>query len=343
MFKKIMATLLALATVFSLAACSGNEGNEGTSATKENKTTDAVATEVITNEEGETEIVTVDDTTDENGTTNKEDKTTDKEDKTSEKTTSDKTTDNNNKTTNNNGTTNQSTTTPTKPNKTFVVPSSTKDIVIAYKNAANKSKAQNNMTVDKTCDVDINIVRLGGTILTKIAAEVADYFMNQAKGDVETEVFKNGLPTKNTEKKNGKFVTDKSTFIPIYGESYMCTLDPANVKSAVVTKKTNSTYDVKIVLKDDKCSITGVPKITVSGMDYFNPNLYTEDLKGISFSKGTVYYTECVITATIDKDGYLDFVKHDMKLKTNDTVVKFLGANIDAALTGRYVTTFKFR
>ena len=343
MFKKIMATLLALATVFSLAACSGNEGNEGTSATKEDKTTDTAATEIITNEEGETEIVTVDDTTDENGTTNKEDKTTDKENKTSEKTTSDKTTDNNNKTTNNNGTTNQSTTTPTKPNKTFVVPSSVKDIVIAYKNAANKSKAQNNMTVDKTCDVDINIVRLGGTILTKIAAEVADYFMNQAKGDVETEVFKNGLPTKNTEKKNGKFVTDKSTFIPIYGESYMCTLDPANVKSAVVTKKTNSTYDVKIVLKDDKCSITGVPKITVSGMDYFNPNLYTEDLKGISFSKGTVYYTECVITATIDKDGYLDFVKHDMKLKTNDTVVKFLGANIDAALTCRYVTTFKFR
>ena len=337
-----MATLLALATVFSLAACSGNEGNEGTSATKENKTTDAVETEVITNEEGETEIVTVDDTTDENGTTNKEDRTTGEEDKTSEKTTSDKTTDNNNKTTNNNGTTNQSTTTPTKPNKTFVVPSSTKDIVIAYKNAANKSKAQDNMKVDKTCDVDIEIVKFANDFWTPIARGIAKFFMNQAKGDVETEVFKNGLPTKNTEKKNGKYVTDKSTFIPIYGKDYMCTLDPANVKSATVTKKTNSTYDVKIVLKDDECSITGVPKITVSGMDYFNPNLYTEDLKGLSFAKGTVYYTECVITATIDKDGYLDFVKHDMKLRTDDTVVKAGKLSIDAALNGRYVTTFKF-
>jgi len=382
MFKRWMALILASAMVLSLAACGGKEDEETTKKNEEVVATDNVTnedgkteiaedddvsedSEEASSEEAEedTEAAEGEEDTEamiNEGSEEVEDETTKKgnssEKDTTKKNGNEKNTTKKNNTENKNTTKKNNTdktTTKKNTNKTttkkttekedsFKVPSGKVAIVNAYKKAANKTKAQNNMKIDKTCDVDINIEKFANKALTRIAKSVASFFMNQAKGEVETEVFVSGKPTKNTKKKNGKYVADKSTFIPIYGESYMCTLDPANVKSAKVTKKTDNTYSVEIVLKDDKCSITGVPKITVSGMDYFNPALYTEDMQGIDFTKGTVYYTECVIKATIDKDGYLDYAKHDMKLKTDDTVVELLGFDIDAALSGRYVTTFKF-
>ncbi len=344
-FKRWMALVLAAVMVLSLAACGGKNEEE----TTKNNDKEVVATDDVTNDAGETEDTAVE--TEENGETkenkeDKEDKTeedkTEKEDKTTKKSEDEKDTTmkkDSDKTTTKKTSSDKTT---TKKEETFKIPSGKSEIVNAYKKAANRTKAQDNMSIEKTCDVDINIEKFANKAFTALAKSVASFFMNQASGAVEKETFKNGKPTKNTEKKNGVYINDRSTYIPLYGKKEMCTLDPANVKSAEVTKKGKDSYDVKIVLKDDKCDINGIPKITFSGMDYFNPSLYTENLKGINFAKGTVYYTECVIIATVNADGYLDYVKHDMKLKTNDTVIELLGVDIDAALSGRYVTTFKF-
>lgn len=136
MFKKIIALLSAAAMLLSFAACGGNQ--EETTTTEKSK--DTVATElvtdnegeVVTDEDGEKVTVTVADKTEKNETTDKNDKTTNPENSTTEKTTKD----------NNNKPTKPSTTEPTKNNNKPSKPSTKAEIIDYYNKAVNKVKSE---------------------------------------------------------------------------------------------------------------------------------------------------------------------------------------------------------
>jgi len=160
--------------LLSFAACGESQG-ETTTTTEKSK--DTVATElvtdnegeVVTDEDGEKVTVTVADKTEKNETTDKNDKTTNPDNSTTEKTTKD----------NNNKPTKPSTTEPTKNNNKPSKPSTKAEIVDYYNKAVNKVKSEAKSVV-KFYDNSTNykgIVNAGG--LSKVGKTLMDAFLKE--------------------------------------------------------------------------------------------------------------------------------------------------------------------
>ena len=338
-FLRIIALLTSLVMLFSLVACTGDKNDETTE-----KTTDTVATEIVTNEEGKTEIVTVDDKTGENSTTDKEDKTTDKN---SDKTTSDKATNNdktttNNKTTNNNGTTKPT----TKKTESAPVNGTVAEIVSFYNNAANRTKSrdftankkeQTTVIIDSlSSDSDFfnkyeeKIISLGNSVINRLTGK--------GKPVIVDEKFDKGKPTISDVSKNA--------WIPIMENSKMSTLTPDGVKSASC-KKDGDGYIVTIVLKPEKGTLKVPPKHHAQCVNYlrlealdlgiFSDNIKQAEMNYIdSTNSGTKF------VAKINKNNTLDYFNTYMTIKGSGTGTLF-GLTATAKLHGTYTAEIKFK
>ncbi len=235
--------------------------------------------------------------------------------------------------------------TTTKP-KTVAVPVGVTNILKAYNAAANRTKAHNNMIVDKTNDVEIYIDEFAGSAnLATLATNLAGSFMKQYNGQSVREIYKNGRPTINTTERDLQYkntlCNDKKLFIPVRNKSYMCSLRTSDVISATATRLSASTYKVVIKLKSESTDLNTPPAIITRGMDYFEQKVF--NLKGFEFTGGTADYRNCVITGIVNADGYLDYAENKMSVSSTNAKVTVIGLELDAKLHGDYITTLKFQ
>ncbi len=336
---RIIALLSSLIMLFSLVACTGNKNDETTTA----NTTDAAATEIITNDEGKTEVVTVGNKTDETDTTN-EDKTSEKEETTSEKTSAEKTTENN-KTTANNKTTKPAST--TKKTESAPVNGTIAEIVSFYNNAANRTKAQKNFSANKKelTKVVIDDLDSDSKLFNSLKEEIVSIgngIINRLTGKgtpvITNEVFVNGKPTENDVPKN--------EWLPIMESPKMSTLTPDGVKSATC-KKDGDGYIVTIVLKTEKGTLKKKPPIHASCVNYLrlevldlgplNDNIKQAEMNYIdSTNSGTKF------VAKVNKNNLLDYMNTYMTIKGGGTG-KLLGITATASLHGTYTAEIKFK
>ena len=316
---KIISALLAVTTLFSLMACENIYDQVAATATQQNEDKSSTKKPVIvTDDDGGFIIETEEDesNTEKNSSTTRKPKTT-----------------------------RPTTTKPTTTKKKVIekIPSTVAEILNEYNKAANRTKAQNNMTVDKTCDVEIEIDEFISEQWKKTANDLVKSFMEKYNGQPVREVYVNGKPTRDTktkDKKTGRVAAEKDIFIPIMYKDYMSCLTTNGVTSATATRTSDSTYEVVIRLKSESTDLHTPPPITVTGMDYFDQEVF--DLGVFKFKSGTVNYKNCVITATINADGFVENVKHEMSVSSTDAVVSVIGIPIDGKLHGDYTTTFSF-
>ncbi len=322
MLKKTIALISALLMVLSLASCKKKDEAETTA-----KAENVMATQAEENEEVTEEAVEEETELEEEETTEEEASDVGESEDETEKAETETTKKSENKTT-------------TKADESMKIPSTKKEIVNAYKAAANKTKAQQNINVDKTGKVEIVIDKLMSMeIAGKIASSIVKKYMTDWDGKtVHNEVFVNGKPTKDLER-------TKDTFIPLHGEKEMCTISPDEVASAKVTKVSKDSYQIEIKLKGDSSGVNDKPPVLSKGMDYFDTRLYGFDDIGLAFLSGTVKYSGAVIRATINADGYVEYIEHKMDLKSTDSKIAYQDFKIPGyvALHGSYFTTFTFK
>lgn len=233
----------------------------------------------------------------------------------------------------------------TTTQKSIVVPNGVAAVLSAYNAAANRTKALNNMTIDKTNDVEIVIDDLAGSAtITKLANSVASSFMKKYNGQSFREVYVNGRPTRNTTEMDLQYpnmlANDKRLFIPVRNKNYMCTLTPSDVLSATATQISKTQYKVIIKLRSESTHLNTPPAMITRGMDYFEQKVF--DLQGFQFVDGTANYRNCVITGIVNADGYLDFAENKMSVSSTNAKVSILGLELDGKIHGDYITTLKF-
>ncbi len=207
------------------------------------------------------------------------------------------------------------------------VPDSKGEIISAYVNAVNKLKKTNNFTLRKeeTLNVEIDEIT-GGSAVENIASSLIS---NNTKTAPETYSFSNGL-----DSASGK--TPDAVIAPL---NCPASLSKSNVTSAKATSTGGGAYTLKMVLGEAVQTLYGPAEGYATSMEVINVDSLglTSSMKITSLD---IYYNNSVIEASIDKEGRITSMKHELIVSRAEGEGKYLVMPVSVQLHGDCVSSY---
>lgn len=208
--------------------------------------------------------------------------------------------------------------------KKLSVPSGKTEITNALLNVINSAKQSDNFTAVKNTSSDFSVDSVtGGNAVKEIADGIIGKLGNKPK---TTYSFSGGKDV------NGSGETPLDVISP---PGRNASVSASAVKSASANENTSGGYDIRLVLEDEKQTMT-------LGAANHNGLFDTSDLSSLSFPSAfkmtdfELCYSGCAINACVDGEGRLKSVRYSLSVVQGRIDGKVFSADITASFHGLY-------
>lgn len=208
------------------------------------------------------------------------------------------------------------------------VPSSQKEVIDAYVKAVNKLKDTKNFTLTKedTLNVEIDDIT-GGSVVENLASSLIN---NNTNTTPVTYSFSNGLDSASGKSPN-------AVIAPLNASA---SLKKSAVTSAKATSTGGGTYTLKIVLGEAVQTLDVPAEGYSTTMEVINVGSLglTSQMKITSLE---ITYNNSVIEASIDKDGRITSMNHELTVTHAEGHGKYLVMPVSVQLHGDYTSNYR--
>lgn len=207
------------------------------------------------------------------------------------------------------------------------VPGSKKDVIDAYVKAVNKLKNTKNFSLSKEDTLNIQIDDItGGQAVENLASSLIS---NNAKTAPETYAFSNGIDA----------ASGKSPNAVIAPLNTSASLKKSAVTSAKATSTGGGAYTLKIVLGEEVQTLNLPAEGYATTMEVINV-----DSLGLpsnaKISTLDITYDNSVIEASIDKEGRITSMKHELNVTRASGQGKYFLLPVTVSLHGDYTSSY---
>lgn len=207
------------------------------------------------------------------------------------------------------------------------VPSSKKDVIDAYVKAVNKLKNTKNFSLSKEDTLNIQIDDItGGQVVENLASSLIS---NNTQTAPETYSFSNGIDAASGKSPN-------AVIAPLNASA---SLKKSAVTSAKATSTGGGAYTLKIVLGEEVQTLNLPAEGYATTMEVINVDSLGLPANA-KISTLDITYDNSVIEASIDKEGRITSMKHELNVTHASGQGKYLLLPVTVNLHGDYTSSY---